>query len=59
MAYNRDRKSEYIIFITTYEGKQLLQNLRHKCKDNIKVDLKNRGGEKVIHTDLIQDKDQF
>jgi hypothetical protein len=48
-----------LIRVSVIRGSTVLQNLRHKCKDNIKADLKNRGCEKVIHTYLIQDKDQF
>jgi hypothetical protein len=55
----REVKNAYIILVEKPEGKTLLRLPRHRWKNNIKTDLKERGCERLDFTDFVQHRDQW
>jgi hypothetical protein len=56
-AHIRKIRNSYKILVGKSEGKRLFRRPRHRCKDNIRLDLSEIGWKGVDWTHLAQDKD--
>jgi hypothetical protein len=54
-----EKKNAYRIFVGKPEGRRPLGRPRHRCKDNIKMDYRERRWGSMDCTDLAQDRDQW
>jgi transcription termination factor 2 len=54
-----EKRNSYRIFVGETEGKRPLGRPRRRWKDNIKMDLKETGGDGMDWIDLAQDRDQW
>jgi hypothetical protein len=52
-------KNLYRILVRKPEGKRSFRRSRHRCEDNIKMDLREIGWEVVDWSHLSQDRDQW
>jgi hypothetical protein len=53
------QRNAYRILVQKPEGKKPLGRLRHRCEDNIKMDLRKLGWGGMGLIDLAQDRDQW
>jgi hypothetical protein len=56
---NLETRSAYRILVRKPEGKRPLGRPRHRCVDNIKIDLREIGWDGVVWIDLAQHRDQW
>jgi hypothetical protein len=54
-----DKKSSYRILVGKPEGKRQLGRPRHRCVDNIKMDLREKEWDGVDWIDMVQDRDRW
>jgi len=52
-------RNMYKIFIGKSEGKQPCRRLRHRCEDEIRMDLRQIGWEDMNWIHLAEDRDQW
>jgi hypothetical protein len=54
-----EKRNAYRISVGNSEGKRSLERPRHRCVDNIKMDLREIGWDGIDLIDLSQDRDQW
>jgi hypothetical protein len=59
VARMREKRNAYRILVGKPEGKKPLGTPRRRWEDNIKIDLRETGWDRIDWIDLAQDRDQW
>jgi hypothetical protein len=59
VARVEEKKNAYRILVGKPEGKRPLGRPRHRCVDNVKIDLRETGWDDMDWINLVQDRDQW